>query len=259
MSRQTQRLPNLLKSIPEGVLVTTEWLRQKGVSRQLAAKYVESGWLDSPARGVYGKPGISLPWEDVVASLHWLGFPVWVGGVSALEFHGALHYLRFKKHPVVHLYVSRALPAWFAKLSPDTKFAVKRDRLFKASRNKKLGIVNFIRRSTPLPVSSSERAALELLEAVPAEVSFGSADKAMEGLVNLRPQLLMELLSSCTSIRVKRLFLWFAERHGHAWFKRLDTKRIALGIGKRQIVPGGRLDPKYLITVPREMTGAPGV
>lgn len=245
--------------MPEGVLVTTEWLKRQGVSRQLAAKYVEGSWLDSPARGVYRKPGEALPWEDVIASLHWLGFAVWVGGVSALELHGVQHYVRFNRQRSVTLYASRSLPAWVFKLNLEVKLEIKRDRLFEAPAKRKLGIVNFLRRSTPLPVSSLERAALELLEAVPTEVSFELADKAMEGLVNLRPQLLMELLSSCRNIRVKRLFLWFAERHDHAWFKRLDTKRIALGTGKRQIVPGGRLDPKYLITVPREMGGAPGV
>ncbi len=261
MSRQTQKLPNLLKAIPEGLLVITEWLKKRGVSRQLAAKYVESGWLESPARGVYRKPGASLQWQDLVASLDWLGYRVRVGGASALELHGASHYLRLAKRPTVHLYISRALPAWASKVTPGVVFTFNYNRLFKESLNQKLAVTNVAWRfpEHPLPVSSLERAVLELLESVPAKVSFESADKIMEGLVNLRPQSLMELLTSCTSIRVKRLFLWFAERHGHAWFKRLDRKRIALGMGKRQIVRGGRLDLKYLITVPREMTGAPGV
>lgn len=61
------------------------------------------------------------------------------------------------------------------------------------------------------------------------------------------------VLEACRSVKVKRLFLWFVERHAHPWFGRLDLKRIDLGRGKRQIVVGGRLDSKYQITVPETL------
>lgn len=41
----------------------------------------------------------------------------------------------------------------------------------------------------------------------------------------------------CHSVKVKRLF-FFAERHGHAWLKRLDRQAIDLGRGKRMLVKG---------------------
>lgn len=261
VGRQTPRLPNLLKALPEGLLATSEWLKKRGVSRQLAAKYVESGWLESPARGVYRKPGEPLGWENVVTSLRWLGYGVHVGGLSAVSVLGASHYLHLGKQLQVHLYAFRSPPSWVSQVTPDVAYSVVRNKLFRESPNRELAMttVDWRLSEHPLPVSSLERAALEVLERVPAEVSFESADKLMEGFFNLRPQVLMELLTGCTSIRVKRLFLWFAQRHGHAWFRRLDAKRIALGTGKRQIVPGGRLDSKYLITVPREMSDARGV
>jgi hypothetical protein len=49
------------------------------------------------------------------------------------------------------------------------------------------------------------------------------------------------------------LFLWYAERHNHAWLKKLDRSGINLGRGKRMLVRGGKLDPKYNITVPGEL------
>ena len=61
------------------------------------------------------------------------------------------------------------------------------------------------------------------------------------------------LLRECRSVKVKRLFLWFAERHGHAWFERLDLDGVDLGSGKRMLVRGGKLDPKYRITVPGDI------
>jgi hypothetical protein len=101
-------------------------------------------------------------------------------------------------------------------------------------------------------MSTPERAILELLDELPTNESFHQADVLMEGLTNLRPKYLETLLLNCRSIKTKRLFLWFAQRHNHAWFKTLDTKKIDTGSGKRMIVPGGKLDPKYLITVPVE-------
>jgi hypothetical protein len=41
-----------------------------------------------------------------------------------------------------------------------------------------------------------------------------------------------------------------AQKHAHPWFKQLDLTKVSLGSGKRALFPGGRLDPKYLITVP---------
>ena len=47
----------------------------------------------------------------------------------------------------------------------------------------------------------------------------------MEGLRNLSPRRLQALLSDCKSVKVKRLFFWFAERHNHAWLQKIDQLR----------------------------------
>lgn len=54
------------------------------------------------------------------------------------------------------------------------------------------------------------------------------------------------------SVKVKRLFLWFADRHSHAWFERLDCNGLDRGRGKRMLFKGGKLDSKYWITVLKE-------
>jgi len=46
--------------------------------------------------------------------------------------------------------------------------------------------------------------------------------------------------------------MYMAEKHKHPWVEKLDLSQIDLGKGKRRIVPGGELNPKYNITVPRE-------
>ena len=78
----------------------------------------------------------------------------------------------------------------------------------------------------------------------------------MEGLRNLSPRRLHGMLADCRNIKVKRLFLWFAERHNHAWLQKLDRSGIDLGKGKRMLVRGGKLDTKYNITVPESLNGS---
>src|SRR5262249_26964220 len=107
----------------------------------------------------------------------------------------------------------------------------------------------------PLIVSTPERAVLELLDELPARESFHQADKLMEGLTNLSPRRLQSLLVDCRSIKVKRPFFFFADRHSHAWLRRIDRSAIDLGRGKRMLVKGGRFDAAHQITVPGDLDG----
>jgi hypothetical protein len=102
-------------------------------------------------------------------------------------------------------------------------------------------------------MSSPERAIMELLDEVPERETFHQADMLMEGLRNLSPRRLQNLLVNCRSVKVKRLFFWFSERHNHAWLPKLKRKEIDLGSGKRMLVRGGKLDRKFNITVPEKL------
>jgi len=98
---------------------------------------------------------------------------------------------------------------------------------------------------------------LELLDGLPEHESFEQVDKLTEGLANLSPHRVQKLLAACRSVKVKRLFLFFADRHHHAWAKRVRKENIDLGNGKRMLVKGGKLDPTYQITVPEDLVGLP--
>jgi hypothetical protein len=101
-------------------------------------------------------------------------------------------------------------------------------------------------------ISSPERATMEMLHLIPGKISFEEALLIMENLVSLRPDLVERLLVMCRSIKVKRLFMYMAEKHGHSWVSDLDLSKIDIGKGKRMIVPNGNYDRKYLITVPQD-------
>ena len=110
-------------------------------------------------------------------------------------------------------------------------------------------------RSWPMVISRPERAILEFLDEIPTHQSFEHAAELFTGLSNLSPRQLQASLENCGSVKVNRLFLWFAERNDHAWFKRLDLDAINIGSGKRVVAKGGKLDAKYQITVPEGLDG----
>ena len=115
-----------------------------------------------------------------------------------------------------------------------------------------LGFSEFKEKDFILKISAPERASMEMLHLVPRKVGFDEASLIMENLATLRSEMVQRLLAMCRSIKVKRLFMFMAEKHGHSWVPELDVSRLDLGKGKRMIVPKGRFDTRYRITVPRD-------
>jgi hypothetical protein len=274
---------NLLQQLlPDGLLVDSEWLRQRGYSRSLISKYLGSGWLESTARGVYRQPRSAFDpkgaekWQLLVVSLQTLhNLPVAVGGRTALELQGYSHYLRQNGAQEIHLYSQSPLPRWVVRVPLEEQLEIHSTRLFLNSPDPAEwsgpewrtlppptavlpSQTHFTRliwgsKDWPLIVSTPERAILELLDEVPHRETFEQADALFGGLTSLSPRRLQKLLADSRSVKTKRLFLWFAERHQHAWLTALDRSKIDLGTGKRMLVQGGRLDSKLLITVPESL------
>ncbi len=110
-------------------------------------------------------------------------------------------------------------------------------------------------RDWTLAASSPERAILEVLSLVDdTPASFTHAAELFEGLSALRPALVQQLLEGCTSIKVKRLFLFLVTRQDAPWSRKVKINRVTLGQGKRQVTRGGRLDVRFSITVPEQFS-----
>ena len=75
----------------------------------------------------------------------------------------------------------------------------------------------------------------------------------LEGLANLRPKILQELLEKCNSVKVKRLFLYMASKAKHQFLSFVDQSKIELGTGDRVIVKGGVYISKFKISIPKEL------
>ena len=104
-----------------------------------------------------------------------------------------------------------------------------------------------------MKISSPVRAIFECLYLAPKTQPLFEVFEMMEGLNNLRPKSVQKLLEDCTSIKVKRLFLYMADKAKHEWLNFVELDKVDLGSGKRSIVSDGVYIPKYQITVPKEL------
>lgn len=93
-------------------------------------------------------------------------------------------------------------------------------------------LIDFNKEGITLKISGSARAMMECLELAPNRFELTEAYEIMEGLGLLKPDTVQLLLEQCKSVKVKRVFLYFAEKAGHSWFRHLQLNKINLGSGK---------------------------
>ena len=264
--QRTPRLKPLLDSVPPGFVVDTPWLTARGIDPKSIHDYVARGWLERLVRGVYrrpvpqGAPGGGEFWAILLLSMQRLmNHAVHLGGESALDLAGHAHYLNLGGTPRVRFYGD--VPSWLKRLPISAEIVVRRSALFG---DDPVGIEEFDVGAGavvdvwrwPVRASSPERAILEALDELPRHASFDNLDKIFEGLVSLRPRRLTALLTACRSVKVRRLFFVFADRHGHGWRKHIDASAIDFGSGPRALVDGGRFHPDYRISVPEMLMPA---
>ena len=168
---------------------------------------------------------------------------------SALIKQGYSHYA-YVQEPNLFLFVSRdnKLPKWFKNFNWGIKLELSRTALLPADLEDSYTTTNID--GFDIKTSIPERAVLEMLYYVPLKQGFDEAIKIVDFMNSLRPDKVQMLLELCTSVKVKRLFLYMAEKQDHFWHKELNLEKINLGTGNRVIVKNGILDAKYQITVP---------
>lgn len=233
---------------PHGAVVTLKWLSQRGVSRFLARTYVKSGWIKPIGPGAFAKTGTKSLWPGGLHAIqNQLKLPIHAGGETALRWHGYGHNASMGSLPTAYLFGPQGmkLPSWFLKYHWANKIQFQTTDFLPYKKD--FGFTQD--KKTDIALSSPERAILETLLLMPQSITFEGATHLMEGLSTLRPDLTTRLLRVCRSIKVKRCFLYLAEQINHTWFHRLDLSKVDLGKGKRVVVPGGKFDQKYQITV----------
>ena len=279
VSKKSEKLKYLLGVVPPGFLVDGRFLRAHHFQSKSVGDYVSRGWLERLGWGVYRRPlptkvtntdfAMSPASSDasaqmsgvpvavaVVSMQRIMGYGFHVGGVSALQLLGHVHHLPLGGDQTLHLYGDT--PSWLRRIPLNAKPLTHTRALF--ADDSVLGVIDADHRMiTDSPdlsvwhysvrVASPERAILEAIDELPNHTTFDAIDEIFQGLTMLRPQILMQLLLACRSVKVKRLFLVFADHHQHAWREYIDSSLIGLGSGPRALIEGGKLHPVYRIAV----------
>jgi hypothetical protein len=252
----TGKLRNLLNQWQPHTVATTEYLKSLGINRQDTQKYVRSNWLASLGRGAFKRPNETVTWQGALYSLQTqLKLPLHIGALTALEMQGQSHYLRFARSTAYLISPGEVLlPQWF-KTHWGSEVRYLQTKLLPPN----VGLAQQdAPEGFPLQSASAERAILELLHLAPGEFDLMEAALIIEGMTTLRPKLVQKLLEACASVKVKRLFLYLAERADLPVMRHLDASRIDLGKGDRSLTRMGRYVPKYRLLVPKELVGNGG-
>ncbi len=248
---RSEKLKPLLDAWEPHSVATTAYLKPLGITPQDLQNYTSARWLTSLGRGAYKRPSEIVTWQGALYSLQTqLLLPVHVGALTALEMSGNSHYVRFAATKA-YLFspLNVVLPLWFrTHWGNDVRHV--QSKLLPPD-------VGLTEQRAPegfaLKTSTVERASLELLHLAPKEFDLVEAGLIVESMISIRPKLMQNLLEQCTSIKVRRLFLYLAERANLPVMRHLDLDRIDLGTGDRSLVPNGRYVAKYQLLLPREL------
>lgn len=249
--QKRNKINSLLRQWPIGIPAQTTWLHELGYSNQLLSKYKKSNWIESLETGAYKRPKEKITWEGAISALQYQSnLSVHPAGPTALMLQGKAHYLNIGSGKVYIMGMpGENLPAWFVNHSWGREIQYISSSFLPAGP----GIIEQDYSQYKLNVSGPARAMLECLYMVPKYQDLIACYELMEGLSNLRPSIVQELLEKCNSVKVKRLFLYMAEKAGHSWFRFIKIDTIDLGKGKRSLASSGLYNKKYKITIPQEL------
>jgi len=246
------KINRLVQKPSKGLVLLSSWLLTEGYSYELQQRYRKSGWLKSIGHGAMIRTGDPLSLSGAISALQTQAdSTIHIGGRSALELLGLSHYLQVNSREVTIFADGRFVcPSWFIKNKWDLEPKLNCLTIFD---DFETGLVDYQDGELIMKISSATRAMIECLLLAPHQFSLYEAYEIMEGLTTLKPKQVQELLIQCKSIKVKRLFLYFAEKAGHSWFKHIDVNNIDLGAGNRSLVTDGVLVSKYQLVLPKDL------
>ncbi len=252
MSTQKEsKLKKMLDQHRQGTVALPKWLESLGISRELQKSYRKNGWLETMGAGAFKRSGDQVSWQGGLHAIQQQAkLPIHAGALTALSMQGLSHYFRMTEETVFLFSPPQTiLPRWFKNYVWGYPVQHIKTSLLPEG----LGLTPHEEKNFSIAISTPERAILECLYLAPTKLDLVECYHLMEGLSNLRPKLMQELLERCTSVKVKRLFLYMATKAQHQWLTFVDQKKIDMGKGDRSIVKGGVYNSDFHISIPKEL------
>jgi hypothetical protein len=255
-TEKESKLNSLLGTQPLGIVLSSAWLVEQGYSLDLQKRYKKSLWFDSIGTGALIRHGDQVDYLGGIYALQsQLGLFVHPAGKTALSLQGKAHYVELSTKKV-QLFGGNedSLPLWFK----NRDWGLRVESKLTSFLPPELALVEIDHKSFKVKISSPARAVMECLYLAPKSQPLMEVYELMEGLNNLRPSTVQQLLEACTSVKVKRLFLYLADKAGHEWLSYINLDNVDLGSGKRAVVTDGVYVSKYQITVPKALASMNG-
>ncbi len=245
------KINKLLRSQPQGIVLLSSWLVEQGYSYDLQQRYKKGKWLESIGVGAMMRTNDQVGYEGAIYALQQqANLSIHPGGKTALSFLGKAHYLELEISKIELFGGDKErLPTWFSKYDWGVKLKYYETTFLP----KDAGLTEIEIKNFSIKVSGAARAIMECLYLAPNHQDLVECYELMEGLNNLPPKQVQSLLESCQSVKVKRLFLYMAEKAKHTWAEYLNKEKIDLGKGKRSLIKNGTFIDEYGITVPKEL------
>ncbi|MDI9606001.1 MAG: type IV toxin-antitoxin system AbiEi family antitoxin domain-containing protein [Bacteroidota bacterium] len=242
LQKQAQATPILLSS----------WMEGNGVSRFDQSDMVRRHWLKRLANGVYHFDGFHPTLYAVLHSYIKLqNADYTLGASTALYLRGYYHYGYIGNLPVfLYSPTNKHIPAWIMRQEWNYQLNTFSTNIF---RHSCIGVENITLEGFEVLASSLERAFMECLLLSPTHYDLIDLYYTMEMLTTLRPKVVQQLLEQCSSVKVKRLFLFMAEKANHKWVDAINLSQVDIGKGVRSFANKGVYNGKFKIVIPKEL------
>lgn len=208
------------------------WLQERGFNAKQVARLAQDGWLERLGHGVYLLPGDQLNRDASLARLAESMPGLHVAGKTALAWRGVRHNLSIKERLILWGDKASTLPIWFTSAFPADYQAT---HLFDPGLDAHVGMAPLPGARPDVPVSTPERALLELLSDVGKGQELEEARHLVESARTLRLPVLDELLSHLKRIKVARLAHALAEELELSWVNLARRHSERLGGGSRWV------------------------
>ncbi|MGL6132741.1 MAG: type IV toxin-antitoxin system AbiEi family antitoxin domain-containing protein [Prochlorococcaceae cyanobacterium] len=224
-----------LAQLPRGCPLGSKLLATHGITAKRASALVRSGWLQRLGRGAYQLPGDTLNRDDCLAFLAQQQPGLHVAAKTALAWRGVRHNLAYRETVVLWGDQPARIPNWLAATVP-VRYRVA--HIFDADLPEGLGLAPLAGGHPDLPVSTPERALLELLSETGSFESLEEVRQLVESTRNLRLQLLDQLLGHLSRIKVARLAARLTSDLQLPWADLAQQHSRRLGGGRRWVAVG---------------------
>lgn len=251
------KIIKLTQMLKPGVVYTSGYLKEKGYSPQLLKKYIDLNLVVSDSKGIYRLEGTKTGSYHAVYTIQSILMKnAHVASWSSLRLKGYSEQLYGNSPETIRLNTAEMfkIPLWLNRIERYNHFRIKirQSNIFSESEDF-IGYVDI--NGMQIKVSETERAVFELLDDITVHEDYEEAVSIFEYISGFRKDTVMKLLRMCSSIKVKRLFMFLSEKYSNMKWSEDNIKEFDLGSGVRTIVqdsPKNTFISKYKLLVPAE-------